>query len=166
MNARLNRLLGADGRCFDVAVDHGFFGELAFLTGIEDMRRVVATLVAAAPDAVQLSPGQAPILQRLPGPKPALVLRADIANVYGTAIPKHLFSEVVAAAVARAIRLDAACLCVNLLSLPDRPELLHQCIRNIAELQADCEQVGMPLMVEPLVMKPGRGGYGVDGDPD
>ena len=29
MNAvpRLNRLLAADGKCFDVAIDHGFFNE-------------------------------------------------------------------------------------------------------------------------------------------
>ena len=36
MNPRLNRLLAADGRCFDVAVDHGFFGEGSFLTRIEE----------------------------------------------------------------------------------------------------------------------------------
>ena len=53
MKARLNRLFAADGRCFDVAVDHGFFGEGSFLAGIEDMERTVATLVDAAPDAIQ-----------------------------------------------------------------------------------------------------------------
>lgn len=44
MNARLNRLFAADGKCFDVAVDHGFFGEGSFLTGIENMAKTVATL--------------------------------------------------------------------------------------------------------------------------
>jgi fructose-bisphosphate aldolase, class I len=34
--ARLQRLLGADGRCFDVAIDHCVFNELGFLGGIED----------------------------------------------------------------------------------------------------------------------------------
>ena len=33
---RLNRLLADDGRCFDVAIDHGFFNERAFLDNIED----------------------------------------------------------------------------------------------------------------------------------
>src|SRR5207247_4639674 len=83
MNPRLNRLFAEDGRCFDVAVDHGLFGEASFLTGIEDMERAVSTLVEARPDAIQLSPGQARLLQRRRGPKPALVLRTDIANVYG-----------------------------------------------------------------------------------
>ena len=69
MTPRLNRLFAADGQCFDVAVDHGFFGESTFLAGIEDMERAIATLVEAAPDAIQLSPGQAPLLQRIPGPR-------------------------------------------------------------------------------------------------
>ena len=166
MIARLNRLFAADGRCFDVAVDHGFFGELGFLAGIEAMEDVVATLVAAGPDAIQLSPGQAPLLQRIPGPKPALVLRSDVANVYGPTLPRQLFSELVERAVERAVAVDAACICVNLLALPGEPELLRQCIQNVAHLRAGCDQVGMPLMVEPLVMRPGESGYGVDGDPD
>ena len=38
------------------------------------------------------------------------------------------------------------------------------CIRNVAALRAACDPVGMPLMVEPLVMQPGGDGYAVDGD--
>ena len=167
MNARLNRLFAADGRCFDVAVDHGFFGERSFLDGIEDMARVIETLVEAAPDAIQLSPGQAPLLQRIPGPrKPALVFRTDVANVYGSDLVEPLFSELVDGAVERALSRDAACVVVNLLLLPDRHDLYRQCIRNVSALRAACEPVGMPLMVEPLAMKPGGGRYGVDGDPD
>ena len=165
MNARMNRLFAADGRCFDVAVDHGFFGEVSFLAGIEDIERAISILVEAAPDAIQLSPGQAPLLQGIPGPKPALVLRADVANVYGPELPRHLFSEVGAGIVEQALRLDAACVVVNLLQLPGQPELLRQCVRNVATLRAACDEVAMPLMVEPLVFKPGESGYGVDGDP-
>jgi DhnA family fructose-bisphosphate aldolase class Ia len=166
VKARLNRLFAADGRCFDVAVDHGFFGEGTFLTGIEDMERTVATLVEAAPDAIQLSPGQATLLQSRVGPKPALVLRTDVANVYGPEHPGRLFSELVAGAADEALRLDAACVVVNLLQLPGEPELLRECIRNVSTLRAVCEPVGMPLMVEPLVFKAGDRGYGSDGDPE
>jgi fructose-bisphosphate aldolase, class I len=167
VNFRLNRLFAADGKCFDVAVDHGFFGEASFLSGIEDMEAAIATLVDAAPDAIQLSPGQAPLLQRLPGPrKPALVLRTDAANVYGPEPARHLFSDVVDGAVEQALRLDAACVVVNLLLLPGEPELLHRCIRNVSALRAACDPVGMPLMVEPLVFRPGERGYGSDGDPE
>ena len=167
MNARLHRLFAADGRCFDVAVDHGFFGEATFLAGIEDMAAAIATLVDAAPDAIQLSPGQAPLLQRIRGPrKPALVLRTDVANVYGRegVGREYLFSEVVEGAVEQALRLDAACVVVNLLLLPGQPELHHACVRNVSALRAACDEVAMPLMVEPLAMKAGEGGYGVDGD--
>ena len=165
MLPRLNRLFAADGRCLDVAVDHGFFNEGAFLAGIEDMPAAVATLVAAAPDAIQLSPGQARLLQGVPGPrKPALVLRTDVANVYHPQLPAVLYSEVVEDAVGTALALDAACVVVNLLLLPDQPELLRRCVRNVMALRAACTPAGMPLMVEPLVFKPGTGGYGVDGD--
>ena len=61
--ARMSRLFNPNsGRCLDIAVDHGFFGEAAFLPGIEDLRSAVDTLVAAAPDAIQLTVGQARLL--------------------------------------------------------------------------------------------------------
>lgn len=161
--ARLNRLLAADGKCFDVAIDHGFFDEPSFLAGIEDMRTAVARVCAAMPDAVQLSPGMARHLQHRQGVKPALVLRTDVANVYGKPLPGTLFSRLIDDPVGIAVRLDAACVVVNILQLPDQPEIHEACIRNVAELRAACETAGMPLMVEPLVMK-GTESYGVDGD--
>ena len=58
-NFRLNRLFNpASGRCIDVAVDHGFFNELSFLSGIEDLAKAVEVLVEANPDAIQLTIGQ------------------------------------------------------------------------------------------------------------
>jgi len=168
VRARLNRLFAADGRCLDVAVDHGAFGEPRFLPGIEDLGSQVTVLVDAGPDAIQLSPGQAPLLQRVPGPrKPALVLRVDIANVYGPEVggaDAGYFSELAPDAVARAVRLDAACVVVNLLSVPGQPALLRACVRNVLALGAECQAAGMPLMVEPLAMRPGAAGYEVDGD--
>jgi len=166
ISPRLNRLLGADGNCFDVAIDHGFFNEWAFLSGIENMGQAVKTIVAAAPDAVQLSPGQARLLQAIPGKhKPSLVLRTDVANVYGRALPRYLFSQLIDDAVEQALALDAACIVVNLLLLPEQPELHQQCIANICRLKPICERYGVPLMVEPLVMQANghAGGYMVDG---
>ncbi len=167
VNSRLNRLFAADGKCFDVAVDHGFFGERSFLTDIEDMHAVVNTLVDANPDAIQLSIGQANILQSIPGKaKPSLVLRTDVANVYGKTLPRKLYSRIIGSAVEQALRLDAACVVVNLFNLPDQPEVYEACIQNICELKPECERYGMPLMIEPLVMKDNAsaGGYMVDGD--
>lgn len=162
---RLNRFLAADGRCFDVAIDHGFFGEAHFLTGIEDMAAAVRSVAAAGPDAIQLSVGQAPLLQDVPGPrKPALVLRTDVANVYGKELPSRLFSIAVDAVVEQAVRLDAACLCVNLFQLEGAPEVHEACVRNVSRLKPQADRYGMPLMVEPLVMRRGQEGYAVNGD--
>ena len=164
--ARINPLFAADARCFDVAVDHGFFGEPRFLTGIEDLEAALDVLVEAAPDAIQLSPGSARLLQRRKGRKPALVLRTDVADVYGPAVdPKRrYFSELVPEAVEQALRLDAACVVVNLLWIEGQSGLHRECLRNIAALKSRCEPAGMPLMVEPLAMQPGAGGYEVNGD--
>lgn len=166
--ARMNRLFGISGNCFDVAIDHGMFNEKSFLNGIENMRDAIETVASARPDAIQLPPGTAPILQQRPGKdRPALVLRTDIANVYGTPLPRKLFSAVIDRAVEQAVRLDAACAVVNLLMLQDEPELYEACIRNITRLKPACDDAGLPLMVEPLVMQDNsKGGYMVDGDLD
>jgi len=165
---RLHRLFdGRSARCLDVAVDHGFFNEPSFLTGIEDIGRTVGTLVAAAPDAVQLTVGQADVLQSLPGKdKPSLVLRTDVANVYGKELPRRLFSRMIADPVGQALRLDAVCIVVNLFQIPDEPEVTEQCVQNILGVKPECERWNMPLMVEPLVFRPNAqaGGYMVDGD--
>lgn len=167
IKARLNRMFAEDGKCFDVAIDHGLFNEFSFLAGIENMESAIAALIEANPDCIQLSIGQARMYQDIPGRhKPGLVLRTDAANIYGTELPSFLFSEVIDEAVEHAVRLDAVAVCVNLLLLPGQPGLHHQCVRNVTRLKAECERVGMPLMVEPLVMLPNerKGGYMTDGD--
>jgi len=167
---RLNRLFHPRSRrCFDVAIDHGFFNERSFLSGIESLERSVKTLVTAGPDAIQLTTGQAPILQALPGKqKPALVLRTDVANVYGKELPRSLYSRMIDDPVGQALRLDAACVVVNLFQIPGQPEVTDQCLQNICRLKPECDRFAMPLMIEPLVFRPNEemGGYQVDGDID
>lgn len=166
--ARLNRLFNPKtGRCFDVALDHGFFNEASFLAGIENLPKAVGIIAAAGPDAIQLTVGQAAHLQKLPvRGKPALVLRTDVANVYGTSLPSTLFSRMLEGAALQAVRLDAACVVVNLFRIPEQPGVTDQCIQNILRLKPECDHYGMPLMIEPLVFQPNAkaGGYMVDGD--
>lgn len=165
---RLNRIFNPrSNRCFDVAIDHGFFNEPGFLQGIEDMPTVIAKLVEAGPDAIQLAPGQARHLQSLRGrQKPSLILRTDTANIYGKALPEHRYSALIGDAVLQAVQLDAACICVNLFLIPGAPDVNHQCVSNINQLKPVCDRYSMPLMIEPLVFRPSSeaGGYMVDGD--
>jgi DhnA family fructose-bisphosphate aldolase class Ia len=165
---RLNRLFNPQSnRCFDVAVDHGFFNQPGFLMGIEDMRTVVKTLVNAAPDAIQLTLGMARHLQEIPGRfKPSLVLRTDVANIYGKELPTSRFSLMIEETMLQAVRYDAACVCVNLFQIPGAPEVHAQCVENILRLKPQADHYGMPMMIEPLVFQPNEkaGGYMVDGD--
>ena len=165
---RLNRLFNAkSNRCFDVAVDHGFFNQPGFLQGIESMPKVIETLVDAAPDAIQLTVGQAKHLQEVRGRfKPSLVLRTDVANIYGKELPSSRFSLIIEETMLQAVRLDAACVCVNLFQIPGAPEVHEQCVENILKLKPQADYYGMPMMIEPLVFQPnaGAGGYMVNGD--
>ena len=168
-NFRLKRLFNPkSGRCFDVAVDHGFFNQPGFLDGIENMQKTVQTLVEAGPDAIQLTLGMARHLQELPGRyKPSLVLRTDVANIYGKTLPENRrFSLMIEDAMLQAVRHDAVCVCVNLFQIPGAPEVHAECVQNILRLKPQADHYGMPMMVEPLVFRPAGedGGYTVNGD--
>ncbi len=167
---RMNRLFG-NGRCLDVAIDHGVCNEPSFLDGLENVPAVVKALVDAGPDAIQMNYGQGDLLQDLPGKdKPALVMRIDMGNPYNRIRHRAMWAVLQneAEPLIGALQMDAACVVVNLFMLPDEPDLFRQCVQNIARVRADCEKYGMPLMIEPLVMQPvtERGGYMVDGDAD
>jgi len=151
-----------DGKLLNVAIDHGVFREDRFLTGIEDMTIVLRKLVEAGPDVIQLTIGQARSLlpagitaaHRLP----SLVIRTDVANVYGTTAPSVPFCNLQhPQIVEEAVRLDACAVICNLLFLPaDAPgagEVHQTCVRNVSVLRAECTKYGMPLIVEPLAFR-------------
>ena len=162
---RLNRLFSADGKCLDVALDLGLFNEYGFLSGLESMDNAVRKVIQAAPDAIQLSPGQAKWLQNEPqNRKPSLVLRVDASNVYGQ--DPYRFSQLVENPIEQAVAWDAACVVVNLFSLPGQAEFLHQCVNNLSSLKPSCERYGMPLMVEAVAMKVNERQDGIVADGD
>jgi len=165
-NPRLNRLFAADGKCFDLAIDHGVFRNPAFLAGIEDLPAAIATAVEAGPDAIQLGVGQTHLLQSVAGKqKPALVMRIDTANVYGDQLPEQLFCLPLGRAVEQAVRADAAAVVLNLFEAPVKTALYRQCLANIAAVKPECERFAMPLMIEPLALEPGdRGNLESSGD--
>jgi len=149
---RTNRLLGPDGKCCEVALDHGVHNEPSFLAGIENLGKVVDQLVSAGADALLLSMGQAHLLQNHAGrQKPSLVVRADPTSFYGTPAPSLPSCSLVERAVERAATLDATAVVANLMWTPDQPDLHRQCVVNISKLKPECERLGMPLIVEPLL---------------
>ena len=168
---RLNRMFNPSGKCLNVAVDHGVFNEGSFLGGLENMQNVINQLVAAGPDAIQMNIGQSDVLQNLHGKnKPALVMRVGVGNPYNPFPHKVMYNILQDEnnPILGALRMDAACVITNLLLLPNEPDLHRQTVRNIGLLRTECEKYGMPMMIEPLVMKTNdaRGGYQSDGNKD
>lgn len=165
---RIKRLF-QNGGCLDIAIDHGVCNEPSFLDGLENMPTIVECLVQSKPDAIQMNYGQCDLLQRRPErDKPALVMRIDMGNPYNATTHRVMWALLQNKndPVLPAVQMDASCVVVNLFMLPNEPDLLRQCIENISIVRADCDRYGMPLMIEPLVMRPHseKGGYMVDGD--
>jgi len=165
---RINRLL-QNGKCLDVAIDHGIANEPDFLVGLSDIEKVITHLVAAQPDAIQVNFGQADLLQQLPQRhKPALVLRTDVGNAYNAARHREMWAVLhnPEEPILAALQMDAAAVVVNLYMIPDEPGIFRQCVENIGRLRHACDKYAMPLMIEPLVMAPAGQGmaYGSLGD--
>ena len=112
--------------------------------------------------------GQASLLQDVRGPrKPALVLRVDVANVYGPNPPDELFCSLMDGGVETALRLDAACVVAFLLWIPGETDLHRQCVENLCRLKPECDRWGHAADGRPIAMKPdGKGGLAVGRRPE
>ncbi|UVC31180.1 class I fructose-bisphosphate aldolase [Pantoea sp. SOD02] len=164
---RMQRLF-QHGKCLDVAIDHGIANEPDFLIGLENIAGVMDNLIAAQPDAIQVNYGQADLLQRVAGRKPALVMRTDVGNAYNAARHREMWAVLhnPDEPILAALQMDAAAVVVNLYLIPDEPGIFRMCVENIGRLRQACDRYAMPLMIEPLVMAPaGQGAaYGSLGD--
>ncbi|MDE1187759.1 MAG: aldolase, partial [Pantoea sp.] len=112
---RMNRLF-QHGKCLDVAIDHGIANEPDFLIGLENIAGVMRNLIAAQPDAIQVNYGQADLLQREVGRKPALVMRTDVGNAYNAARHREMWAVLhnPEEPILAALQMDAAAVVVNL----------------------------------------------------
>ncbi|MCW6031309.1 class I fructose-bisphosphate aldolase [Pantoea sp. JK] len=164
---RMQRLF-QHGKCLDVAIDHGIANEPDFLIGLENIADVMDNLIAAQPDAIQVNYGQADLLQRVAGRKPALVMRTDVGNAYNAARHREMWAVLhnPDEPILAALQMDAAAVVVNLYLIPDEPGIFRMCVENIGRLRQACDRYAMPLMIEPLVMAPAGQGvaYGSLGD--
>ncbi len=155
---RLARILRPEsGRGVVVALDHGLFiGPLPKLESVPETVRLVA---AGDPDAIQLTPGAAlaaggELVGRC---RPALVLRLDATNLWRPRPKAHPTYHARVATPADALRLGAdAVVCFLFVGYED--DAIEQAnLERVAAWGAECRELGLPLIVEPLGIRPDGG---------
>ncbi len=154
-------------KCINIALDLGVFGDRAFAKGIEDLAKSMPQILAGKPDVIQLNPGGLKIFNRLKNkPDISIALRLDVTNVYEARDIEYAWDTADISSIDFADDPRIACVVLNLLNVDENSRLQEQCIQNIQIVAAKCKKLGIPLMVEPLVMtaKPGAGSTSV-GDP-
>ena len=158
LQARLDRLFNrqGDGRAVCVAADHGYMSDVT--PNVVNLRPITAAVIQGGVDGILLSPGQAmrlaPLFQGRDGP--ALILRADWMNMprLGTsnvanAVPQRLLVHQKVVTAGQALDLGASAITIYLfLGYNDRVEAMG--IEVCARFVAECHQIGLPCIIEPL----------------
>lgn len=151
-------------KCINIALDLGIFGDRSFAKGIENLATALPLILAGKPDVIQLNPGGLKIFNKLKLKSDvAIALRLDVTNVYEARDIDHAWDTANIATLELASDTKVAAVVLNLLNLDENSRLAEQCIQNIQLVVAKCKKLGIPLMVEPLVMtaKPGAGSTSV-----
>lgn len=140
---RLSRLIGEDGRCQFLPIDHGYFqgptsclekpsetikGLLAYANGLFVTRGILRSSVP--PNC------QTPIILRVSGA--TSIIGADLAN------------ETITTSIDEIIRLNAAAVGMSIFVGTDYEK---QTLTNLAQLVDECEQYGIPVMAVTAVGK-------------
>jgi len=149
---RLGRLFRRpSGNSIVIALDHGLF--MGSMTGIEQLPASVEALIGAAPDAIQVGPGAAewitPLLDA--HPQVSLVLRMDATNAWRRPVGQPATQTWVASAE-DAVHYGADAAVVYLFGQPEAPQAEAENFRQVADMIRDCGRLGLPIMVEPLML--------------
>ena len=143
MRNRLNRLIGPDGHCFFLPIDHGYFqGPTRCL---EKPGETIKPLLPYC-DALFVTRG---VLRSAvePGMDKPVILRVS----GGTSIVgKDLANEEITTSIEEIIRLNAAAVGVSIFVGTDYE---RQTLMNLAGLVNDCEDFGIPVMAVTAVGK-------------
>ena len=143
MQNRLSNLLGPDGRCFFLPIDHGYFqgpthklekpGEtIAPLTKYCDALFVTRGVLRACVDP----PGSLPVILRISG---------------GTSVIGHdLADEAITTSIREAVRLNAQAVGVSVFVGSDYEK---QTLLNLSQTVNECEEFGIPVMAVTAVGK-------------
>jgi len=150
---RLSKVLDPDdGRGVVVAADHGFM--LGSIEGVFNLEKTLRRVIEGRPEAVLLSPGQAARLGHLfHGRKsPAILVRADWTNAFRTktyTLPTRTIGRAIAASARDALTLGASGI-VTYYFIGCSDEIEAQNFRLMATFARECDEIGLPFIVEPL----------------
>lgn len=143
MNNRLSQLIKSDGRCFFLAMDHGYF--LGPTSKLEKPGEMVAPLMPYV-DALFITRGVLRVSIDAASSKP-VILRVS----GGTSITGHdLANEGVTTSVREAVRLNASAVGLSVFIGSDYE---HQTLMNLASLINEGQEYGMPVMAVTAVGK-------------
>ncbi len=154
---RLARLMGEDdGRSFIVAADHAFM--MGPDVGTRDLEATLRGVLSGRPDAVLLSCGRARQLAHLfvGSGSPSLIVRADwfsAPRIFSDRAPMHSIDKFVATGARQAFAAGADAVMAYYLA-GFTPEFEQLCREHMHRLLGECEGLGLPLVMEPLVGNP------------
>jgi len=153
---RIARLTDTEsGRIIILALDHGLF--LGPVPGVEDLPALLQQLATDPPDAIQLTPGMAlQAAEALAGKgRPALVVRLDTTNIWrkGTLARAPGYWEPVCEPL-EALKMGADAAVCFLLQGWEDDEREGYNLSQITRWAAECNELGLPLIIEPLPIQP------------
>jgi len=143
MANRLGRLIGDDGHCFFMPIDHGYFQGPT--TCLEKPGETVACLLPYA-DALFVTRG---VLRNCidPATDVPIILRVSGGS---SVIGKDLANEILTTSIEEIIRLNVSAVGVSVFVGSDHEK---ESLRNLSELVNQCEGYGIPVMAVTAVGK-------------
>ena len=143
MKNRLSQVMGADGRCFFLAMDHGYF--LGPTRKLEKPGEMIAPLMPYL-DALFLTRG---VLRNTIDPTSSKPVILRVSG--GTSVTGHdLANEGITTSVREALRLNASAVGLSIFVGSDYE---HQTLLNLATLVNECRDYGVPVMAVTAVGK-------------
>ncbi len=136
-SVRLGRVFQRDRRCVIIPIDHAF--TLGPIQGLEDLRRVLPTLLAGEPDAVIMHRGGIQAGLWDPHARSALIVHLS----GGTKLSRDPYAKVAVGHIEDAMRVgaDAVSVHVTLGTINDR-----EMLADLAAVSSSCLAWGIPLL--------------------
>lgn len=151
---RLSRIIDpSDGRAVVIAADHGYM--LGPIKGVIDLGKTIASVAGGGADGILVSPGQAARIGHLFKGKdrPAMLVRADWTNAFRSktyTLPSRHVQHRYMTSPRQALALGADAIVIYFFVgyADDLEEAQH--VSRVARYARECEEIGLPLIVEPI----------------